>query len=304
MTATAARVWLVVAGAMWGMTFIAHHALLVRLAPPQIITGRFLGVALILAIVLLLRPSLRPRYTRRQWGVMAVCGFLAVPGSQLALVYGQRFLSPAMSGLVAATGPAFAAILAVVLLRERLGVRARLGILLACSGAATVVLFASGTGTDLTVRNPAGAALVLVTQLSWAAYTVLIKRDFAASSPITTVATATIIGTLFLLPFVPGTLAIGGSLSPAEIGWFLYLVVFGTLTPYLIWFAALRRLPANETAAFMFFVPLFALGWSALVVGERPSPLGLLGGVGVLVGVALTQASGRRRAPTPEVTTP
>lgn len=307
MTPNAARLLLLLAAALWGMTFVANHELLLHLAPEQIVVTRFTIVASMFLAILAARPELRPRFTRREWAVMLVCGLLAVPGAQLSLTHGQQYLSPAMSGLVVATGPAFAAVLAVAFLRERLTPRQLVGIVLAFCGAAVVILFTSGTGTDLTVRNPWGAALVATAQLSWAAYTVISKRIAQNHAPVTAVAMAVVLGTLLMTPAVPSALRTLPSLPVSGWLWFLHLAVLGTVVPYLIWFTSLRYLDANETVVFMFLIPLFAVTWSALILGERPAPLGLLGGVGILIGVSLTQrVSFRRRRPLtspPEVPT-
>jgi len=290
MTPGRARLGLVVGTAAWGLTFTANHRLLEVLAPEHITVLRFIVVSLILAVILGVKPSLRPTFTSRDWMLIGLCGIFAVPGAQLALTHGQRFLSPAMSGLVVASGPAFAAVLAVIFLSERLARRAWLGIAVAFTGAAVIILATSGDG-GLTVRNPVGAALAGLAQLAWASYTVISKRLVARHHPITLVASAVIVGTLVMTPALPGALRSVGGLEPVHWLWLLHLAVLGTVVPYLIWSTALQQLPANETVVFMFLVPMFALGWSALLVGERPASVGLLGGAAILIGVALTQSA-------------
>lgn len=308
MTPTIARLLLLLAAALWGMTFVANHELLLHLDPHQIVITRFTIVSTMFLVILAARPSLRPHFTRREWAIMLACGLLAVPGAQLSLTHGQRFLSPAMSGLVVATGPAFAAVLAVVFLRERLAPRQLIGIVLAFCGAAVVILFTSGTGTELTIRNPWGAALVATAQLAWASYTVISKRIAQQHAPVTAVAMAVILGTVLMSPAAPDALRALPALPISGWLWFLHLAVLGTVVPYLIWFTSLKYLDANETVVFMFLVPLFAVTWSAVLLGERPAVIGLLGGIGILVGVALTQhislASLRRRRRRPSTRPP
>jgi drug/metabolite transporter (DMT)-like permease len=81
-------------------------------------------------------------------------------------------------------------------------------------------------------------------------------------------------------------------------------VVGGTMGPYILWAYGLRGLPVNRTAAFMYVIPVFAMGWTFLFLGEAPSAIALAGGAVVLAGVALTQSRARSipasaPAPTP-----
>ena len=290
MTVGRARALLVLAAALWGSSFVANHQLLVVLSPQHIIVLRFVVVSGVLLAVGGSRPRNGPRLTRRDAITLVALGVLAVPGTQLTLVTGQQFLSPAMSGLVAAVGPAFSATLAWIFLRERTSARAWIGVGLAVLGVAGVVVLASGTGTDLTIRDPRGAALVPLAQVAWASYTVLSRSFAGRQSPLRSLTLAMTSGTLVMLPALPGALRAAEGITLIHWGWIVHLAVLGTVLPYLIWVSALFHLPAGETAAFMFLVPIAAIAWSALVIGERPSGIGLAAGSVVLLGVALTQS--------------
>ncbi len=280
------------AAALWGSSFVANHQLLVVLSPQHIIVLRFMIVTFVLLSIGGARIGRGPRLRAVDVLTLVALGALAVPGTQLTLVTGQRFLSPAMSGLVAAVGPAFAATLAWIFLRERTSRRALTGVIIAVLGVAGVVLLASGTGTELTIRDPWGAALVPLAQVSWAGYTVLSRSFAGQQAPLRTLTLAMASGTLLMLPFLPSALSASQGISFIEWGWLVHLAVLGTVIPYLIWVSALVHLPAGQTAAFMFLIPIAAIGWSALILGERPSTVGLAAGAVVLIGVALTQ-SGR-----------
>lgn len=279
---------------MWGLQFVANHELLVVLTASEIVVVRFLAVFVCLLVALAMMPSLRPSFRRADILFLLVAGALAVPGSQLTLVRGQRFLAPAMAGLVVATQPAITAALSAVILRETLTRRKIFGVLLALLGAAVVVLFATGGGTDLTIRNPWGASLVLLAQASFSLYTVLTKRVQGRMPPLTLTAAGLLFGAIWLLPLAPAAISGISAVGGWRALWFVQLVVGGTLIPYAVWNLALTTLPANETASYTFLIPLFGLLWSWTILGEEISPIGLLGGLLIIVGVVLTQ---RRRAP-------
>ena len=98
-----------------------------------------------------------------------------------------------------------------------------------------------------------------------------------------------IVGALVLVPLLPHALAGAEHLSAAGWGWLLFLAFGGSAGPYLLWAASLKSLPVSRTAAFMYLVPVFALLWTATLLGEAPSAIALAGGIVVMAGVALTQ---------------
>ena len=286
---TSARVTLVIAMTLWGLQFVANHELLEVMAPVDLVVVRFMGVAVILASVLVAVPRLRPHLRPRDWWLMLLAGALAVPGAQLLLADGQLYLAPAMAGLVVSTQPAITAVLSAIFLKERMTPLKVIGTVLALGGAAIVVVFASGGGTDLTVRNPWGAALVVGAQVSFSAYTVLTKTVSQRFHPLSLVSTGLLMGAVWLFPFVPHAVAAAGDLEGLRWLWFVHLIVGGTLIPYVVWNLALTVLPANETASYIFLIPFAGIVWSWLILREDLSLLGLGGGALIICGVVLTQ---------------
>lgn len=273
---------------LWGFTFPAITKVLPYLDSVQIATLRFAMVAVFLGGFMVLRPAHRPTLRKGDLRYLLVVGILAVPVSQLTIVYAHNFLSPPLVSVIMSTSPAWAAVFAAMLLSERFDLRQIIGFTIALGGAAIVVL-AGSADTEITVHNPWGAALALVTPASWALYTVMSKPLTTRFSPITGVGVALIAGTATLVPFLPHAIAGLADLPAEGWVWLVYMAVGGSIVPYLIWFSALNRLKASQTAAYMFGVPFAALGASWLVLDIVPQALALAGGALVIVGVALTQ---------------
>jgi probable blue pigment (indigoidine) exporter len=109
-----------------------------------------------------------------------------------------------------------------------------------------------------------------------------------------------VVGTAFMVPFAPSAVDAGSSASLEVWLWLVFLAFGGSLIPYLLWFWGLRYLDASEVSAYLYLVPVFALIWSLIVLGDFP-PLGALaGGALVLLGVGLTQRSGPLVSPVPK----
>jgi drug/metabolite transporter (DMT)-like permease len=286
--------------AMWGLVFVAIARLLPQIDPVQLVVIRFALIATVFGVLIAIDPARRPRrFAWPDWRRFAVLGLFAVPGSQLPIVNGQRYLAPPLVSLVVTTSPAFAAIIAVIWLGERIVARQAVGLVICLAGAATVILAGSGT-SDLEVHNPWGAALTILSPISWAAYTVMTKAITGRFNPVTAIGLAMILGSLWMLPLYPRAIAGLDDITATGWAWMAFLVVGGTVIPYLVWWWALRRMTAASTTAYMYGVPIAAMGWSWVVLGITPTMLSLAGGAVIIAGVAMIQFA--RRGATAPVT--
>lgn len=287
---------LVVCVAMWGTVFVAVIELLPHVDAVQIVTIRFAIVGLACAALLAAVPTQRPSLTRREWVRVAVCGVLAVPGSQYVIVEAQNYLSPSIAALVVTFSPAIAAVLAAIFLRLRLGAVEIAGFVVALAGVALVLVVGSGTGASAQHSSVLGAAIAVIGPLSWAAYTLAVAPLAHRDPALGIVCCVFLAGALATAPAVPHAIAGVGQLDVSDWAWLLGLALPGTVVPNVLWVLSLRRLPVHQTSAFMYLVPVFATFWAALLLGRAPEAIVIPGGILVLAGVYLTQGRRGRRA--------
>ena len=104
-------------------------------------------------------------------------------------------------------------------------------------------------------------------------------------------------GALASLPFATWELMSSAVRVPDLLGWLLlvYLAVFVTFIGFAVWFWGLRALPAAQAGALMFLQPLSGLILAVLILGDRPTPLFLVGCGLVLAGVYLAAGQFPRR---------
>ena len=67
----------------------------------------------------------------------------------------------------------------------------------------------------------------------------------------------------------------------------VYMVVFGTVLPYLFWNHSVSQLGASQAAIFLNLMPVVT-SLMAVMMGQRVSLVQLLGGAGVILGVLFT----------------
>ncbi len=184
------------------------------------------------------------------------------------------------------TAPAFVAVMGWALLRERLGARE----LLAVGGTlAGITLISLGGGQGVSVSG-LSLAFGLIAGFTYSLYYLYGKAFFGRYSPAALYAVALPVGALGLLPFVDFV-----PKTPPAWGYLGAVAVFSTYFAYLAYSAGLRHLAATRASVIASLEPVVAAGLAALLFGERPSAVALLGAA-LVIGAALS-LSLENRAP-------
>src|ERR1700716_971297 len=159
----------------WSSAFAVAKLALADCPPLFLLMARFLlAGAITLGAAAVLRTSvLRTswHFTRRDIVVLALLG-VANNALYLGLNYvGMRSISAGLSALIVSANPVLTAVLAAVVLGERMTWRKAAGLLLGVGGVAFIVEGRITGGID----SPAGIALTVAALLSLAAGTILFK---------------------------------------------------------------------------------------------------------------------------------
>jgi O-acetylserine/cysteine efflux transporter len=278
----------------WGGNFLASAYALQQLPP-------FLFTALRLLVVLAcLVPFLKP-VPRGQRARLAAVAWLAG-----ALHFGLNFVALRLAGDISSVAIALqsyipmSALLAVVLLGERIGWRTSLGIAVAFGG--VLVL-----GFDpLVLDAPAALLLTLVAAFALALATTLMK-GLAGVGTFELQAWTALLGIPLL---VVVSLALEqdqlAALRGADWGaWagVLYSGLVASLVGHGLLYWLVQRHPVSQVTPYLLLAPVVAITLGVLVWGDRPGPKLIVGGAMVLGGVLIvaTRAVVRgRTAPAPQ----
>ena len=222
------------------------------------------------------------------WRFLLLGGTLA--GTIITQFWGTALASAHDGALLTTMTPVFVVPIAWVLLGERPGWRVLAGTALALAGVVIVVAAnVGGGGPAASHASLLGDALLLISALCWALFTVLGAPIVRRRSALVASTYATLWCILLLLPFVPVELAQRpiGALTPGLVLAVLYLGWGATSLAWFLWYKGVEHLDAAVAAVFFFAQPLVGGLLSALFLHETLAPGFWLGGAALAGGIVL-----------------
>ncbi len=260
--------------------------------PLFVVTFRVLfGLGVLGAVIGLVRPRLLCVPWEKIPG-LALYGIVAVGANFAFFFLALRHTTVATAAVVANSYPAFVALLARLILGERLHGRKLLALGLTMAG---VFLVAGGCEPGALRANLPGLGFALGNASCLAAYNLMGKRLIAQANPWTVMFYGFLFGGLFLTALWGSQGAVVPVL-PVH-GWLLIvaIAVFPSILGYGLYLLALRRMEASRAAIVATLEPVLASLWAWLVLGERMTPGQILGGILVIAGVLLLRVSFDRK---------
>ncbi|MCP2014021.1 drug/metabolite transporter (DMT)-like permease [Deinococcus sp. HSC-46F16] len=203
------------------------------------------------------------------WRPLFLQALLGIVGFRVFLFYGVPLTYAASAGILTSTVPAVTALLAWMVLRERLTVHAILGVLLTAFG--ILVLTVPGAAISEGARPLLGSVLVLGAVVGEASWNVLSRLSGARLRPLTATTLVTSLALVLFLPLglVEATTFDFARLTPGAVFALGYYALGATVLAYVLWFAGVRHLNASTAAVYTGWLPVSAVALSALLLGER-----------------------------------
>ena len=281
----AAYLFLVLPPLFWSSNFIVGKALVGTVPPWTLNAGRFVVSALILLPLLLYRKEWPPRRALVSLVLMSLTGVFAF---NAVLYIGLGYTSATNATLVNSTTPVTTALIAWLLIGERMTARRLSGVLISLAGVAWIVSQGTVDALSQLNFNPGDIIVFFATGL-WGFYMVTAKPMMQYLTPLALTSITTVIGALFLLPAAFVEL----QLRPADI-WradvllaFLYLGIFPSFLSFLLWNRSIRTFGPSRASLAYNLLPLFAALLAVVFLGELIYPYQLIGGVAIIAGVII-----------------
>jgi len=278
--------------ASWGSAHPLGKIVLTEVTPAQFALMRS-GLACVgLALIALATGRLRAlrRLDRRSLLLAVATGLFGFAATAILGAMALRLIPASINGLLLNTSPLFIAVIAPLLLHERLTAKIGLGMLVALVGI-FLVTFANTGLANWESLSMAGILLSLAGSLSWALYTMGGRPLMKAFDAISINAFMSLCGALVLLALVltgDGFAQIAAASTSSK----LLLIYLGpgiTGVGFTLWYYCLKGLPAASVGVFQYLVPVFAVILSSLLLGEPITPPLVIGMLFIIGGVRLVQ---------------
>jgi drug/metabolite transporter (DMT)-like permease len=264
--AASAKLLVVLMGLGWGINWVAARIILEALPPWTMRTvGIGLGTLTLFAAAIISGVPLS--IMRRDWLKVVIAGFFNVAVFGAGSAYAQVYGTTSRAIVIAYSMPIWAALLARLVLKERLNA-IKLAALGLCATGLTILIWPlARTGF------PFGALFALGCAWSWACGTIYLKWARIAAPTLAAAAWQLLFGWLML---AAGMLAFDGlpQLWPPPghiVAWLGYNGFVGMGLTYFLWFVVVERLPTTTASLGSLLVPVVGVIGSAWLVGERPS---------------------------------
>ncbi|HYH55556.1 MAG TPA: EamA family transporter [Anseongella sp.] len=277
---------------IWGTTYLAMRVGIMHVPPFFYLGIRQVIAGAILCLFFFSRGYALPQWKELRYQLLA--GVLMIGIGNGLVGWGEQYVTSGIAALICSMMPIWLILFNVFFMgnTEKVNLQIVTGILLGFAG--LVLIFGDGLKE---LANPAyagGMIGILVATISWAAGTLLLKKQKAAIKPVFAAGIQLFSGGVFMLMVSPFSDNYQGmEFNREAITALVYLIVFGSIISYGSFAYALDKLPASTVSMYAYINPLVALlaGW--IILDEIMSPSVVLAGLLTVGGVYLVTV-GRR----------
>lgn len=268
---------------IWGLTFISTKVLIsAGLSPKEIFLLRFL-IAYVGIWFISPRKLFANGWKDELWLLLG-----GITGGSLYFLTENMALGITLATNVAfivCTAPLLTTIFSLMIYKQVKATRALMGgSLLALVGVAMVVY----NGSFILKISPLGDLLTLIAALSWAFYSLIMKKMTARYNTIFITRKIFFYGILTILPvflFQPWQADLSLLVQPSILLNLLFLGVLASLVCFAIWNVVLKNLGTVRASNYIYLNPLFTLVGSAILLNEHLTVVALIGAACIMGGV-------------------
>jgi drug/metabolite transporter (DMT)-like permease len=276
--------WIVVL--TWGANFGIVKSAFETIPPLLFGAVRFTVMGILLLTLTFFREK-GIQLRKEDLGKVIMVGALGLGLYQVLWSLGLNLTSPSNSALILSTQPLLGTLYIDLVKKEPVGKQQYWGMLLALVGVVLVILKPTAK-LHFSLETLPGDLLTLIAGFCAAIFfSVWSKPLLKIYSPLRLMSYCMIIGSLVLWIASPfSAQPIVWSQVWEKTWWSMgYAVVFSGMLGHVFWYEGLGRIGVTKSMVYLYFIPIWAVLFNTLMMGETIFPQQILGGVLILLGV-------------------
>lgn len=271
----------------WGASFLFVAIALDGLSPAQVVLGRLVTGAVVLAAICLIGRHRLPPFGR-VWGHLLAVSLLLCVIPFLLFAWAQQDISSGLASIYNATTPLMTMLISLIALREERPTTARtVGIAVGFLGVMVVLGPWSGVGSGTALAQLA----CLGATASYGAAFVYLRRFVSprgyAAIPVATVQVG--LGAVVMLVLAPAVAVAPVSLTAPVVWSVLALGALGTGLAYVWNTNVVGAWGATNASTVTYLTPVVGVALGVMILAEQVSWNEPVGAVIVILGIAITQ---------------
>lgn len=277
---TWAHLALLAANLIYGVNFSIAKAIMPDFIKPlALVSFRSILTAILFWITSLFMP--KEKVSRKDLLYLFGCSFLGVVFNQILFLAGLNLTTPINSSIILAINPVAAFVFAAVILKERISIIRGVGLAVGLSGILLLILHEGKP--DLSNSTFLGNIYTLINTISWALYTVVIKRMLEKYHPVTVMKWTFLFGILATVPAGYPQWSTTDWASITLNAWISigFVVIFSTYLGYLLISFGLRRLSPTVVSSYTYTQPVIA-AFVASLIGQDTLDLNKIFSAGLI----------------------
>jgi drug/metabolite transporter (DMT)-like permease len=272
---------------LWGSSAVFMRTLALSLSPENSLALRYCLLTVINIAGLVWLGTWR--IPVKDWARFIFAGLAGMAAYNWFVNAGFELVPAGIGTIVTMIEPLMIAILAAVLLGEKLTRYVLIGVAMAIAG--SLVLF----WEDLTSTAPnaipmKGVVYLLICCVGWAIYTIATKPLLDRYDSFTVTAVTMLVAAPLMVGAASEPLpALAAKLDARQ--WFeiVYLVIAAGLGGTLMWNYGAKHLSSSAAGTFLYLIPVVAVVCGAIILAEPVTVFVIAGGLLMLAGVAAAQ---------------
>lgn len=283
-------IFLILCVLFWAGNFVLGRFIKDDISPFEMAFFRWLFVLFIVSPILIIRFNNIYKIFKQNYLLLLILATLGITAYNTFLYIALTMTTSTNALMINSTVPILILILSFFILKQKIILHQFWGILLSTFGVSFLILKGNFTNI-LSLSFNQGDLLIILSSVSWAFYSVLIKFKPKKLNNFELFAILVFLGFIILLPIY---LYQGYSLQKeievltSNYLAFIYISVFASCLSYYFWHYGIDHIGASKTGQFIHLMPLFGTTLAYIFLDERLMAYHIIGGVLIALGIYLS----------------